>query len=269
MPQSIQQLPPYPITSVDNALRLLQLLRDGGSLRLTDAAAELGIAPSTAHRLMAMLVYRGFAVQSERRRYAAGPALGARAVGAPWIHTLRHLAHEPMASLCATLGETVNLAVRVGTNVRFLATVEACAVLRIGDRTGAVLPAMDASVGKVLLACEPESTLRSLYRGRGARLADSWLDDERYERLLHELEQIRSSGYGVNREETEAGVGAVGVAIRLPGGAPLAALSVSTPIARLEQTLGSEQLGHVFHCRDEIAHEAAALTLTSGFATPA
>jgi IclR family transcriptional regulator, acetate operon repressor len=264
VPQQIQQRPPYPITSVDNALRLIQLLRDGGDLRLTDAAAELQIAPSTAHRLMAMLVYRGFAVQSERRRYSAGPALGARAVGAPWIPTLRHLAHEPMSILCATLGETVNLAVRVGANVRFLATVEAEAVLRIGDRTGAVLPAMGTSVGKALLAYEPQSTLRALYRGRGARVAGSWLDEERYEQLLQELEQVRSSGYGINREETEAGVGAVGVAIRLPSGAPLAALSVAIPIGRLDRTLGPEQLNQVFHCRDEIAREAAELTLTSG-----
>lgn len=264
VPQPIQQRPPYPITSVDNALRLLQLLRDGGTLRLTDAAAELQIAPSTAHRLMAMLVYRGFAVQGDRRRYAAGPALGARAVGAPWLHTLRHLAQGPMTALCATMGETVNLAVRVGANLRFLSTVETDAVLRIGDRTGAVLPAMGASGGKALLACEPRSTLRNLYRSRAARVAGSRLDDERYERLLRELDQIRSCGYGLNQEETEAGVGAVGVAVRLTDGTPLAALSVSTPIARLDRALRPEQLSQLFQCRDEIARGAAALTLTSG-----
>ena len=38
---------------------------------------ELGIAPSTAHRLLAMLVYRGFAVQDEKRMYHPGPAMGA------------------------------------------------------------------------------------------------------------------------------------------------------------------------------------------------
>src|SRR5258708_33978546 len=65
--------PTYLVESVDNALRLLQMLRDLGVLRLTDAAQELGIAPSTAHRLRAMLVYRGFAVQHEKRGYHPGP----------------------------------------------------------------------------------------------------------------------------------------------------------------------------------------------------
>ena len=58
----VQKRPTYSIEAVDNALQLLQLLRDGGALRLKDAAEELGVAPSTAHRLLAMLVYRGFAV---------------------------------------------------------------------------------------------------------------------------------------------------------------------------------------------------------------
>lgn len=66
--------PSYALDSVDNALRLLQMLRDVGALRLKDAAEELGTAPSTAHRLLAMLVYRGFAVQDEKRRYHPGPA---------------------------------------------------------------------------------------------------------------------------------------------------------------------------------------------------
>ena len=50
----VQKRPTYSIEAVDNALQLLQLLRDGGTLRLKDAAAELGVAPSTAHRLLAI-----------------------------------------------------------------------------------------------------------------------------------------------------------------------------------------------------------------------
>jgi len=67
--------PTYMLESVDNALRLLQMLRDVGGLRLKDAAEELGIAPSTAHRLLAMLVYRAFAVRTADRRYVAGPLM--------------------------------------------------------------------------------------------------------------------------------------------------------------------------------------------------
>src|SRR5580704_10569183 len=53
------------------------MLRDSGQVRVSTVAAELGIARSTAHRLLAMLVYRDFAVQAEDRSYRPGPALSA------------------------------------------------------------------------------------------------------------------------------------------------------------------------------------------------
>ena len=40
----MQKRPTYSIEAVDNALQLLQLLRDGGALRLKDAAEDLAVA---------------------------------------------------------------------------------------------------------------------------------------------------------------------------------------------------------------------------------
>jgi len=71
----VKNKPAYGIESVDHALRLAVLLQQEGPLRLTDAAQRLGVARSTAHRLLAMLVYRDFAEQDEQRRYVAGPVV--------------------------------------------------------------------------------------------------------------------------------------------------------------------------------------------------
>ncbi|MBN9179024.1 MAG: helix-turn-helix domain-containing protein, partial [Microbacterium sp.] len=60
--------PQYPIESVDNALRLLILLGERTEVRLTDVSAELGVASSTAHRILAMLIWRGFARQDPRTK---------------------------------------------------------------------------------------------------------------------------------------------------------------------------------------------------------
>ncbi|MGO1562359.1 Transcriptional regulator, IclR family [Actinomycetales bacterium JB111] len=256
---TLQQRPPYPIQSVDNALRLLQLLRDGGSIRLVDAASELDVAESTAHRLLAMLVYRGFALQDDSRRYVAGPSLGVRAIGAPWIHELRAAAQGPMEILAARLDETINLVVRVGINVRFIATAEARAVLRIGDRTGSVIPALGASSGKALLAQEPEERIRSLYRSKAAQVAGHALDDATYAWLLRELEAVRRTGYALSRAETEPDVGAIGVVVRGPEGRPIAALSAASPMSRLAGLTTRESREVLFECRDEISAVAAQL----------
>ena len=66
--------PVYSIDSVDHALHLAAVLQQEGSLRVFEAAERLGVARSTAHRLLAMLVYRDFAEQGPDRRYLAGPA---------------------------------------------------------------------------------------------------------------------------------------------------------------------------------------------------
>src|SRR5215469_477660 len=68
--------PAYPITSVDNARRPLMLFRREPRIRLSGASELLGVAHSTAHRLMAKLTYHGFVRQQpESRAYVAGPAL--------------------------------------------------------------------------------------------------------------------------------------------------------------------------------------------------
>ncbi|VEW14116.1 Pectin degradation repressor protein kdgR [Brevibacterium casei] len=255
----LQQRPAYPIESVDNVLRLLQLLRDGGSIRLTEAARELETSPSTVHRLMAMLIYRGFAMQDDSRRYVAGPALGTRAIGAPWLHRLRREAQEPMEILSSQIDETLNLVVRVGVNIRFLNSVEATQILRIGDRTGTVIPAVGASTGKALLACEPRALLQKLYRSQTAELAGSALDDEQFDHLVRELAAVRALGYATSREETETGVGAIGTAVLSPEGKAVAGLSISVPMGRIETLFSPERIALLMHCRDEIAEIVATI----------
>jgi DNA-binding MarR family transcriptional regulator len=66
--RAMKNKPAYGIDSVDHALHLATVLQQEGPLRVTDAAQRLGVAPSAAHRLLAMLVYRDFAEQDVDRR---------------------------------------------------------------------------------------------------------------------------------------------------------------------------------------------------------
>jgi IclR family acetate operon transcriptional repressor len=231
----VQKRPTYSIEAVDNALQLLQLLRDGGTLRLKDAAQELGVAPSTAHRLLAMLVYRGFAIQDETRRYVPGPAMGVGPAGLSWTRLLRSVAQPHMELLSARLNETVNLMVRVGTKVRFLATVEGNNVLRIGDRQGTVMPADKTSGGKVMLAALELPMIEQLFRSNNAEIGGDTIPDADYPAFLHELESIRTNGFAANFEGTEEGVSALGMALRNRHGHVVGALSVATPATRFRK----------------------------------
>ena len=223
--------PPYSIDSVDNALRILQMLRDSGQVRVSDVAAELGIARSTAHRMLAMLVYRDFAVQAEDRSYRPGPAIAAEPLRGEPAQRLRQAMRPHMEALCDQVAETINLVVRLGTQTRFLHTVESAQVLRVGDRQGTVLPAWKTSGGKALLAELPDVQLTALLRGAAGRPPEGMTAAERRS-LVNELRLVRDQGYAENIQESESGVCAIGLCLRDKTGDPVAALSVSAPSVR-------------------------------------
>jgi DNA-binding IclR family transcriptional regulator len=227
----VKNKPPYAIESVDNALRILQTLRDSGEVRVSDVAAELGIARSTAHRLLAMLVYRDFAVQAEDRSYRPGPAIAAEPLRGEPALRLRQAMRPHMEVLCTQVAETINLVVLLGTQTRFLHTVESAQVLRVGDRQGTVLPAWKTSGGKALLAELSDAQLTALLRGANGRPPEGMTAAERRS-LVNELRVVRDQGYAENIEESESGVCAVGLCLRDKTGDAVAALSVSAPSVR-------------------------------------
>jgi IclR family transcriptional regulator, acetate operon repressor len=219
----VKNKPAYAIASVDSALLLASLLQQEGAMRVTDVAARLEVSVSTAHRLLGMLVYRDFAEQLPDRRYGPGPVLRRGDVPQEPVAALREAALPHLRRLVEAVGETANVVLLSGPDVRFVATVESAQVLRVGDRTGRALPAHLASGGKAVLA-----TLDDEHRAT----ALGALDEQTAARLERELRTIRRHGYALNDQATEPGLTAVGVAVPSAGGFEGVALSLAAPTAR-------------------------------------
>jgi len=235
-------LPQYPIESVGNALRLLLMFRASPQVRLTDARDHLGVAHSTAHRLMAMLVYHGFVRQDPvSRAYVAGPALVDVGLSVVRSMDIRTQAREVLEALSRSTGETVHLAQLEGPNVRFLDAVESEHALRVAARTGRTLPAYATSVGKALLAALSTEQLRRIYPQE--LLGDGPTDKSLTTRteLEAELAKICQRGYATNSSESEDGVSSVGVAVVHPVNGPIAAISLAAPIGRMSAAQAREQ----------------------------
>jgi IclR family transcriptional regulator, acetate operon repressor len=256
--KQLQKRPTYAIEAVDNALQLIQLLRDVGSVRLKEAAAELGVAPSTAHRLLSMLVYRGFAVQDESRRYLPGPAMGVGPTDLDWGKQLRLISQPHMELLSTRLNETVNLMIRVGTKVRFLSTVESANILRVGDRQGTVLPAVRASGGKAILAELDPAAVEDLFFTDDADASDDFVAPAGQDAFRQELASIRNNGFAANFEGTEEGISALGVALHNHAGAVVGALSVATPSSRFRSVFDGGLVKVVMAARRNIEADIAA-----------
>ncbi len=234
MNKPVKNPPPYAVTSVDHALRIAAMLQLEGALSVSEVADRIGVARSTAHRLLAMLVYRDFAVQDDSRKYQPGSVLQLAAHSQSLTSRLRTVALPHLERLVAFLNESVNLAIRTGATTRFIASVECDQALRVGSREGMVFLAHQTTAGLLLLAeltTEEPVTHFSVHQS-----ADQPADHPNLAKMRGELDRIRRSGFVVNKGRSERGVVAIGVPVRNDEDIAVAGLSVAIPSVRYEST---------------------------------
>lgn len=234
MSENTRPKPMYPIESVDNALRLLLMFNHGTPIRASDAADAIGVARSTAHRLLAMLQYHGFVRQDPvSRAYVAGPALFETSLSMIRNLDIRTEARPYLERLGRDTDETVHLVLAQGADVVFVDAVEGGKAVRVASRIGAVMPAHCTSVGKAILAGLPWDEVSSYYGDASLpTMTPQSIGD--IAALERELQEARAQGYAVSHEEAEEGVGSVSAAIVGPAQRPYAGLSIAAPVARLD-----------------------------------
>jgi DNA-binding IclR family transcriptional regulator len=226
--------PPYPIESVDNALRLLVLFRDRPYVRVSEASDMLGVARSTAHRLLAMLQYHGFVAQDpEMRVYRPGPMLLEVGLGAVRDMDIRRVGLVPLERLNRSVNETVHLAVQDGDHVHFVAGFESTLALRAGDRTGWRLPMHVTASGKAILSQMDEAEIREILPKRLPPVTASSLT--RWSDLEEQLEAVRTRGFATNFGESEDGLVAVAAPVVDRMQRVRAAVVVTGPSARADE----------------------------------
>ncbi|MEU9348523.1 IclR family transcriptional regulator [Streptomyces sp. NPDC048278] len=220
--------PQYPIESVDNAMRILLLLGERSELRLTEVAKYLGVASSTAHRLLAMLQYRGFVRQDDRSKaYVPGAALTGVAFSILQRFDVRDPLRPFLEELHRETAETVHLSVLDGTTVRFIDAIESPKAVRVASRLGRSMLAHCTSSGKAMLTTLSTEQLHQLYPeeelpGLTEHSIRSRSDLER------EIAAIRRRGYATSSEEGEEGVSSVAVAF--PAELPSLRLAFNTAV---------------------------------------
>lgn len=223
-----------PTTSVDNALWLLELIGERQALRVAEAADLLGVARSTAHRLLTALRRRGFVMQDRPNgAYRPGPALVEIGLAAVSRIDIRRVARPVLEDVREQTQETVSLAVLEGTSIRFVDCAESPRSVRVGNRTGVVRPAHASAVGKAILAGLSAAELDRRYPHEELPAATTGAALTSRTALRAELAQIRTQGYALNWEESVDGVCAVAVALRDTVGQPLAGLGVAAPSSRM------------------------------------
>ncbi|WP_322099369.1 IclR family transcriptional regulator [Goekera deserti] len=217
------------VQSLERAFLLLELMAEaGGEVALSRLAAESGLPLSTIHRLVRTLVARGYVRQLPSRRYVLGPRLVH--LGESAARRLSTWAQPHLSRLVDSTGETANLAMLDGDRVVYVAQVPSRHSMRMFTEVGRRVHLHCTGVGKVLLAQLPPATARELLvrGGMPARTPATVTDPDR---LLAQLPGIAGQGHAVDDGEQETGVRCV--AVPVPGGPLMTALSVSGPEGRV------------------------------------
>lgn len=256
----------YRISSVDHALQALLLLRDRRIVRVSELAQDLRIGRSTAHRILSMLQYHGFATQdSSTRAYRAGPVALTTIAGEADESDLRAAARPHLEALWRMLNETIHLVVLEGNGARFIDGLEARQVVRVGVRTGMLLPAHCTAAGKALLAKLPRDELRRLYpRPMAGPTTKSIVT---LPLLQAELRSARRRGYATNFGESYPSLVAVAVSISDMSGRTVAAVAAAAPQERLPRTAVPKVAAVVRNAAESIG-AALSLAAEAGSAGP-
>jgi IclR family acetate operon transcriptional repressor len=246
------QKPTYPIESVDNALRLLLLIGATKAVRVTDVSETLGVAVSTAHRLLAMFQYYGLVRQDpDTKCYLAGPALISLSFAAMDHFDLRSAARPVIERLAGELDETVHLAILNGSDVLFIDSVESTKALRVSSRTGRMLPAHCTSSGQVLLSSLDPADFDLLYP-REQLVAVTKESITTREELKRVLARTRKRGYATQTGQSEEGVSSVAVAVPDTEGRVVGAIGVAAPTSRFAKALETTFATAALAAADEV-----------------
>ena len=250
------------VKSLVRALTLLNRLAstdEGASL--SEVAQQVGLSPSTAHRLLTTLEQERYVhFDPERRLWSVG--MQAFMAGSAFLRTrsLAGAARPHMRALMEESAETVNLAVEDQCEAVYLAQVESRQMMRAFARPGGRAPMHCSGVGKAMLSAMPDAAVGKILQRSGLpRLTANTIGDT--VALREDLARVRERGWALDDQEHAVGLRCIAAVIFDEKSEPIAAISVSGPMVRISDE-------RVPLLGDAVRRKAAAITAQLGGIAP-
>ena len=222
-----------PIQVIDRMMQLVDALTatpDPASLK--SLAAATGLHPSTAHRILNVMVQNGFADRAEGGSYRLGIRFLELGNVVRSRLSVRDIALPYMRELAAATGETVNLSVRQGDEIIYVErTAENRSMMRVVQVIGARAPLHITAAGKLYLSRDEAESVKA-YAERTGLKAYTPHSLKSLTALNRELTDVRKQGYALDQEEAEIGVRCIAAGVCDDAGQLVAGLSVSAPAER-------------------------------------
>jgi DNA-binding IclR family transcriptional regulator len=227
-----QQEDRYHSRTIERALDALDAFGFSNAPRsLKEISAITSQPESSLYRVLTTLQKRSYLLQNRDGTYQlTRKVLYGRTLD--MAEVLREFARPVLEDLGRSFDETVALSYLFTDYIQVLDTVETFHPIRVTNRIGRIIPPHCSSMGKAILAYQDNETADRMLEtyGLNPRTVNSITDRGT---LRRELENVRAHGFAVDREESMLGGVCYGAPI-ISSGSVIGALSVSTPIPRLD-----------------------------------
>jgi len=216
-------------------MKLLDVLAEHAEpVPLKRIAADSGLHPSTAHRILSAMAQSGFVERGDGGTYRLGIRLLALGNLVKSRISLRETAMPLMLQLHEQTGESVNLGIRDGDEIVYVErTSSGRSSVRVVHIVGARAPLHTAATGKLFLAEQSAAAVQDYAQKSGLPPATPQSVTETAT-LLSALEEVRRSGVAFDLDEVEVGVRCIAAGVRNDSGTLVAGLSLSTPSERFD-----------------------------------
>ena len=225
---------------------------------LSEVAAATDLARPTARRLLLTLEALGYVRASD-----AGFHLTPRVLELGTAHIaatgLWELVRPHLQDLSSATGESCSVAQLDGSDIVYVSRVAVPRIITLRVVIGTRFPALQTSLGKVLLAdLRPEELRATLAEPSRSGIHPRWQPTA--EERDAELSRVRAQGWALTDEQLAPGIRSVAAPIRDGDGRVLAAVNVSTHAAETSlETLLDEHLPELLRAASRISGDVAEL----------
>lgn len=222
------------VASLERGLRVLQTFsREHAQLTLSEVAALTNLSPATVRRSLHTLEMLGY-VGRIGRRFLLRPKV--LAISAGYLSAINaEVVLQPfLQDVVNQVGGSSSVTILDDLEIVYIAHASANRAIRLTAGTGSRYPVYPTSMGRVLLAYQPEWVIESYFeRATFRKLTESTETDPAALRRV--LNEIRECGYATIQDELDYGIVSVALPIFGPAGRIVAAANCADVTNRIDR----------------------------------